>query len=123
MCPASHPQTCGPDHSHPPNDLEKRSKHLQNSPIPRSIPTVTTHPPAQTYESLKPPPHPRNFEPVAPTTTHRRAHHPAPHPVPPPPATRNHPTQGLEWDWCGVIMGDDMVRRGDQWMFRRGKET
>ncbi|MFF1793778.1 DUF2075 domain-containing protein [Kitasatospora sp. NPDC058263] len=31
--------------------------------------------------------------------------------------------QGLEWDWCGVIMGDDMVRRGDQWMFRRGKET
>ncbi|MFJ3901279.1 DUF2075 domain-containing protein [Streptomyces sp. NPDC090025] len=30
--------------------------------------------------------------------------------------------QGLEWDWCGVIMGDDMVRRGDQWVFRRGKE-
>ncbi|WP_405665893.1 DUF2075 domain-containing protein [Streptomyces sp. NBC_01166] len=30
--------------------------------------------------------------------------------------------QGLEWDWCGVIMGDDMVRRGDQWVFQRGKE-
>ncbi|WP_323136504.1 DUF2075 domain-containing protein [Streptomyces anulatus] len=30
--------------------------------------------------------------------------------------------QGLEWDWCGVLMGDDMVRRGDQWVFRRGKE-
>lgn len=30
--------------------------------------------------------------------------------------------QGLEWDWCGVIMGDDMVRRGDRWVFRRGKE-
>ncbi|WP_210770931.1 DUF2075 domain-containing protein [Streptomyces albidus (ex Kaewkla and Franco 2022)] len=29
--------------------------------------------------------------------------------------------QGLEWDWCGVIMGDDMVRRGDRWVFRRGK--
>ncbi|OAR23412.1 AAA family ATPase [Streptomyces sp. ERV7] len=30
--------------------------------------------------------------------------------------------QGLEWDWCGVIMGEDMVRRGDEWIFRRGKE-
>ncbi|MER8043737.1 DUF2075 domain-containing protein [Streptomyces sp. NPDC094032] len=30
--------------------------------------------------------------------------------------------QGLEWDWCGVIMGEDMVRRGDRWEFRRGKE-
>jgi hypothetical protein len=31
--------------------------------------------------------------------------------------------QGLEWDWCGVIMGDDMVRRDGQWVFRRGKEV
>ncbi|MEU8472187.1 DUF2075 domain-containing protein [Streptomyces sp. NPDC029006] len=30
--------------------------------------------------------------------------------------------QGLEWDWCGVIMGEDMVRRDGQWVFRRGKE-
>ncbi|MBL1103299.1 DUF2075 domain-containing protein [Streptomyces sp. 5-8] len=30
--------------------------------------------------------------------------------------------QGLEWDWCGVIMGDDMVRRDGRWVFRRGKE-
>ncbi|MFE1821648.1 DUF2075 domain-containing protein, partial [Streptomyces anulatus] len=30
--------------------------------------------------------------------------------------------QGLEWDWCGVLMGDDMMRRGDRWVFRRGKE-
>lgn len=30
--------------------------------------------------------------------------------------------QGLEWDWCGVIMGDDMVRRDGKWVFRRGKE-
>lgn len=30
--------------------------------------------------------------------------------------------QGLEWDWCGVIMGEDMVRRDDRWVFRRGKE-
>ncbi|MER7517976.1 DUF2075 domain-containing protein [Streptomyces sp. NPDC126499] len=30
--------------------------------------------------------------------------------------------QGLEWDWCGVIMGEDMVRRGDTWVFRRGKD-
>ncbi|WP_243083150.1 DUF2075 domain-containing protein [Streptomyces sp. 891-h] len=29
--------------------------------------------------------------------------------------------QGLEWDWCGVIMGDDMVRRDGQWVFQRGK--
>lgn len=29
--------------------------------------------------------------------------------------------QGLEWDWCGVIMGDDMVWRTDRWVFRRGK--
>jgi hypothetical protein len=31
--------------------------------------------------------------------------------------------QGLEWDWCGVIMGDDMVRRDGRWVFRRGKEV
>ncbi|WP_424215364.1 DUF2075 domain-containing protein [Streptomyces sp. BI20] len=31
--------------------------------------------------------------------------------------------QGLEWDWCGVIMGDDMVRRDGEWVFRRGKAT
>ncbi|RPK56886.1 hypothetical protein EES43_23215 [Streptomyces sp. ADI96-02] len=30
--------------------------------------------------------------------------------------------QGLEWDWCGVIMGDDMVWRTDKWVFRRGKK-
>ncbi|MFD4114131.1 DUF2075 domain-containing protein [Streptomyces niveus] len=30
--------------------------------------------------------------------------------------------QGLEWDWCGVIMGEDMVRRDGRWEFRRGKE-
>ncbi|MEV4434083.1 DUF2075 domain-containing protein [Streptomyces sp. NPDC049585] len=30
--------------------------------------------------------------------------------------------QGLEWDWCGVIMGDDMVRRDGRWVFRRGKQ-
>ncbi|OEJ97858.1 DUF2075 domain-containing protein [Streptomyces thermolilacinus] len=29
--------------------------------------------------------------------------------------------QGLEWDWCGVIMGEDMVRRDGRWEFRRGK--
>ncbi|WP_369201497.1 DNA/RNA helicase domain-containing protein [Streptomyces sp. PU-14G] len=29
--------------------------------------------------------------------------------------------QGLEWDWCGVIMGDDMVWRDDRWVFRRGR--
>ncbi|MDX2644318.1 DUF2075 domain-containing protein [Streptomyces sp. PA03-1a] len=29
--------------------------------------------------------------------------------------------QGLEWDWCGVIMGDDMVRRDGRWVFQRGK--
>ncbi|QCX79647.1 hypothetical protein C9F11_30280 [Streptomyces sp. YIM 121038] len=29
--------------------------------------------------------------------------------------------QGLEWDWCGVIMGDDMVWRDGRWLFRRGK--
>ncbi|MGW2303886.1 DUF2075 domain-containing protein [Streptomyces sp. NPDC001809] len=29
--------------------------------------------------------------------------------------------QGLEWDWCGVILGDDMVRRGDEWQFKKGK--
>ncbi|MEV0193330.1 DUF2075 domain-containing protein [Kitasatospora purpeofusca] len=29
--------------------------------------------------------------------------------------------QGLEWDWCGVIMGDDLVRRGDRWVMRKGK--
>ncbi|MEV5483629.1 MULTISPECIES: DUF2075 domain-containing protein [Streptomyces] len=30
--------------------------------------------------------------------------------------------QGLEWDWCGVIMGEDMVRRDERWVFRRGKD-
>lgn len=30
--------------------------------------------------------------------------------------------QGLEWDWCGVILGEDMVRRDGRWVFRRGKE-
>ncbi|MET7351812.1 DUF2075 domain-containing protein [Streptomyces mirabilis] len=30
--------------------------------------------------------------------------------------------QGLEWDWCGVIMGEDMVRRDGHWVFQRGKE-
>ncbi len=29
--------------------------------------------------------------------------------------------QGLEWDWCGVILGADMVRRGDRWVFRKGQ--
>ncbi|WP_203614837.1 DUF2075 domain-containing protein [Streptomyces sp. SID13726] len=29
--------------------------------------------------------------------------------------------QGLEWDWCGVILGDDMVRRDDRWVYRKGK--
>ncbi|KAF4406845.1 DUF2075 domain-containing protein [Streptomyces lycii] len=29
--------------------------------------------------------------------------------------------QGLEWDWCGVIMGDDMVWRDGCWVFQRGK--
>lgn len=29
--------------------------------------------------------------------------------------------QGLEWDWCGVILGDDMVRRDGSWVFRKGK--
>lgn len=30
--------------------------------------------------------------------------------------------QGLEWDWCGVIMGEDMVRRDGRWVFNRGKD-
>lgn len=30
--------------------------------------------------------------------------------------------QGLEWDWCGVIMGDDMVWRDGRWVFQRGKQ-
>ncbi|MFD0150473.1 DUF2075 domain-containing protein [Streptomyces sp. NPDC055721] len=30
--------------------------------------------------------------------------------------------QGLEWDWCGVIMGEDMVRREGKWVFQRGKD-
>lgn len=30
--------------------------------------------------------------------------------------------QGLEWDWCGVIMGEDMVWRDGAWMFQRGKK-
>ncbi|MFS8201192.1 DNA/RNA helicase domain-containing protein [Streptomyces sp. CWNU-52B] len=29
--------------------------------------------------------------------------------------------QGLEWDWCGVILGEDMVRRDGQWVFKKGK--
>ncbi|MFG3022536.1 DNA/RNA helicase domain-containing protein [Streptomyces sp. NPDC048254] len=29
--------------------------------------------------------------------------------------------QGLEWDWCGVIVGEDMVRRGDRWVYRKGR--
>lgn len=29
--------------------------------------------------------------------------------------------QGLEWDWCGVIFGGDMVRRDGRWVFRKGK--
>lgn len=29
--------------------------------------------------------------------------------------------QGLEWDWCGVILGEDMVRRGDRWVYRKGQ--
>lgn len=28
--------------------------------------------------------------------------------------------QGLEWDWCGVILGEDMVRRGDRWVYQKG---
>ena len=27
--------------------------------------------------------------------------------------------QGFEYDWSGVIFGDDFVRRGDQWIARR----
>jgi hypothetical protein len=30
--------------------------------------------------------------------------------------------QGLEWDWCGVIMGEDMVWRDGRWVFQRGKQ-
>jgi DUF2075 family protein len=30
--------------------------------------------------------------------------------------------QGLEWDWCGVIMGGDMVWRDGGWVFQRGKK-
>ncbi|MFF2224318.1 DUF2075 domain-containing protein [Streptomyces globisporus] len=29
--------------------------------------------------------------------------------------------QGLEWDWCGVILGEDMVRRGDRWVYGKGQ--
>ncbi|MEU9194307.1 DUF2075 domain-containing protein [Streptomyces hundungensis] len=29
--------------------------------------------------------------------------------------------QGLEWDWCGVILGEDMVRRGDRWVYQKGQ--
>lgn len=29
--------------------------------------------------------------------------------------------QGLEWDWCGVILGEDMVRRDDLWVYRKGQ--
>ncbi|MFC5663193.1 DNA/RNA helicase domain-containing protein [Kitasatospora misakiensis] len=28
--------------------------------------------------------------------------------------------QGLEWDWCAVIMGEDLVRRGDRWVMQKG---
>ncbi|MFD8693406.1 DNA/RNA helicase domain-containing protein [Kitasatospora purpeofusca] len=28
--------------------------------------------------------------------------------------------QGLEWDWCAVIMGEDLVRRGDRWVAQKG---
>ncbi|MGQ4389850.1 DNA/RNA helicase domain-containing protein [Streptomyces sp. SAS_270] len=31
--------------------------------------------------------------------------------------------QGLEWDWCGVIIGDDMVWREDHWEYRRATLT
>ncbi|MER5192927.1 DUF2075 domain-containing protein [Streptomyces sp. NPDC002755] len=31
--------------------------------------------------------------------------------------------QGLEWDWCGVILGDDMVWREDHWEYRRAALT
>ena len=31
--------------------------------------------------------------------------------------------QGLEWDWCGVIIGDDMVWRKDHWEYRRATLT
>ncbi|MDQ1071112.1 DNA/RNA helicase domain-containing protein [Streptomyces canus] len=31
--------------------------------------------------------------------------------------------QGLEWDWCGVIIGDDMVWRDDHWEYRRAALT
>ncbi|MFD8793114.1 DUF2075 domain-containing protein [Streptomyces vinaceus] len=31
--------------------------------------------------------------------------------------------QGLEWDWCGVLMGDDMVWREGRWVFRKGSAT
>ncbi|MGI5454299.1 DNA/RNA helicase domain-containing protein [Streptomyces sp. CA-249302] len=31
--------------------------------------------------------------------------------------------QGLEWDWCGVIIGDDMVWREDRWEYRRATLT
>ncbi|MEV6102730.1 DNA/RNA helicase domain-containing protein [Nocardia sp. NPDC051981] len=27
--------------------------------------------------------------------------------------------QGFEYDWAGVIFGDDFVRRGDRWVARR----
>lgn len=29
--------------------------------------------------------------------------------------------QGFEYDWSGVILGDDFVRRGDRWMARRDR--
>ncbi|MEU8461311.1 DUF2075 domain-containing protein [Streptomyces sp. NPDC029003] len=31
--------------------------------------------------------------------------------------------QGLEWDWCGVVMGDDMVWRNGAWVFQRGRAS
>lgn len=31
--------------------------------------------------------------------------------------------QGLEWDWCGVIIGDDMIWRKDHWEYRRAALT
>ncbi|MFD7457945.1 MULTISPECIES: DUF2075 domain-containing protein [unclassified Streptomyces] len=35
---------------------------------------------------------------------------------------RVYTAQGLEWDWCGVILGEDMVRRDGRWVFQRGKD-
>ncbi|WP_197287484.1 DUF2075 domain-containing protein [Streptomyces apocyni] len=32
-------------------------------------------------------------------------------------------SRGLEWDWCGVILGDDMVWRTDHWEYQRAALT